>query len=100
MAELIASGTAQSAYVDVIVTTTAKALFIKGANGVVTVPAGAQYQIAHKTPNSDYLPIAVLDATNAITANMLSAPGTYGVRRMATVNGLGVAVVSGLDVEG
>ena len=94
MPELIAAGTTQSAWTDFDVTTTPKALYIKPATGDGPAPAGAAYEIAHKTPAGTRAVLYTLTPQNQLTHATVAAPGPYSARRMAG------AVSSGLDVEG
>lgn len=96
MAELIAVGNTTSAWADVTVAAgSSKALFLKGAAGTsAPAPAGVVFEIAHKSPAGDYHKFEELTASNIVQKGLISAPGTFGVRRMASVYS------AGMDVEG
>ena len=95
MAELIAVGTTQTAYSDVTVAAGAsKALFIKTGTANLTAGPGVKYEIAYKVGTSDYEPFDQLTPLNIQQKGNIIAPGTYGIRRMATGDS------SGLNVEG
>lgn len=95
MSELIATGNTLSAWADVTVTSgSPKALFLKGASTDTPAPAGVNFEIAHKDPAGKYHVLDVLNAGNILQKGVLQAPGTFGLRRRASIYS------AGMDVEG
>jgi hypothetical protein len=96
MAELIAVGTTTSAWVDFTVSTANPVtLFLKTTTGTDgPMPYGPAFEVAHKTPDGDYVVLYEINANNATERGLLYAPGTYGVRRLAT------STPAGIDAEG
>jgi hypothetical protein len=95
MSELIAPGTTATAWFDVVVAGSPKALFMKGAAGSdAPAPFGALFEIAHKTSGGNYATLATVDSNSIKDKGGLTVNGTYGVRRLAG------SVIAGMDVEG
>lgn len=87
MAELIASGTTESASSDFTLTTDSATLFLKDAAGPV-VDAGAVADIQIKSSSAEYFTIGSL--TSQHLARVLTGAGTYRVVRKANAVAFGV----------
>ena len=88
MAELIAVGTAQADSADFTNTSgTDLAIFLKTAASQ-TLPNDAKALIQVKSSEGAYFDIGVLTAVEPM--RLLSAPGTFRVRRLACAVGFGV----------
>jgi hypothetical protein len=95
MTELIAAGADQTAWADVTVAAGAsKALFIKSGTANQTAPANAVYEIAYKVGSSDYEVFDRITPSNIACKGVITAPGTFGLRRIAT------GATSGMNTEG
>ncbi len=88
MAELIAAGTAEADSADFTLASGDQAtLFLKDAAGPrVSADAVAHVQI--KSADGEYFQVGHLDSYNP--AKVLSAPGTYRVKRIANAVAFGV----------
>ena len=88
MAELIASGTAEADSADFTLAAGDQAtLFLKDAAGTTVNPHGVA-QVHIKSADGEYFLVGKLDT--AQPAAVLSAPGTYRVRRLAAAVAYGV----------
>lgn len=88
MAELIASGTAEADSADFTLAAGEQVtLFLKDAAGTTVNPHGVA-QVHIKSADGEYFMIGKIDTSQP--AAVLSAPGTYRVRRLAAAVAYGV----------
>lgn len=94
MAELIAPTTAESsAWVDFTVEAGVPvSLSIKPADSasIQQAPPNAIFIVAHKTPGGKYIPQIELSSSNIAERGCVSAPGTYGVWKKASIASAGL----------
>jgi len=92
MSVLIAAGSDDSDFADVVVGSTTRGIFPFQDAAVGTPVAGSVFQIAVKTTANQYQILVQGDWNTLVENGALFVPGTYGIRRVRSDIPVGVEV--------